>query len=488
MKESFKIGLVSAFPPSKVTLNEYGYYLAKHFANNINVEKIFLYSDYTSESKQLDFENSEKIEDIPCWNFNSYSTLFSVLKQIINTKPDIVIINAHFLKFGDRKIPAALGLMLGFFIRLIGKKSIFLIHNIMEKVDLDKAGFTSNPILNFIYNVIGYTLTRFILGSNLVTVTIDQYVNILESKYKSKNIAMIPHGTFEEAPLPTFDTIHPVKKIMTFGKFGTYKKVEQMIEAVEILRQRTPYNYEIIIAGTDSPNTPGYLENVSKKYSHVANIHFTGYVPEADVEKYFNESTVVIFPYTSTTGSSGVLHQAGNYGKAVIMPKIDDFVNLIEDEGYRGEYFEPESVDSLAQAIDNIVSNDSYRYRLEKTNYNAAMALPMKDIVRWYIFHIQEILGQKKNLTTPFSKTIEVSALTNQNYREITMEIESEIDKGVALMIDLEELSEIDLAGFNALIHTKTYANEKNIALYFSKNAWKKLNKWNLLTKMSKNF
>jgi glycosyltransferase involved in cell wall biosynthesis len=488
MKEQFRIGLVSAFPPSKVTINEYGYYLTKHFANNINVEKIYLYSDYTLDSKQLDFENSDKIEDIPCWNFNSYSSLFRVLKQVRNTNPDIVIINAHFLKFGDKKIPAALGLMLGFFIRLIGKKSIFLIHNIMEKVDLDKAGFTSNPILNFIYNLIGNTLTRFILGSNLVTVTIDQYVNILEAKYKSKNIAMIPHGTFEEAPLPRFETIHPVKKIMTFGKFGTYKKVEQMIEAVELLRKRTPYEYEIVIAGTDSPNTPGYLEQVKKEYSHVRNIIFTGYVPEADVEKYFNESTVVVFPYTSTTGSSGVLHQAGNYGKAVIMPMIDDFVNLIEDEGYRGAYFEPESIESLAQAIEKIVSNDTFRFELEKTNYNAAMALPMKDIVRWYIFHIQEILGKKKSLTAPFSKTISISKLTNINYREITMEIESEIEKGIHLMLNLEELTDIDLAGFNALIHSKTYANERNIALYFSNNAWTKLNKWNQLTKMSKNF
>ena len=38
----------------------------------------------------------------------------------------------------------------------------------------------------------------------------------------------------------------------------------------------------------------------------------------------FDEAAVVVFPYTATTGSSGVLHQAGSYGKAVVMPDLGD--------------------------------------------------------------------------------------------------------------------------------------------------------------------
>ena len=58
----------------------------------------------------------------------------------------------------------------------------------------------------------------------------------------------------------------------------------------------------------------------------------------------FKESAVVVFPYTSTTGSSGVLHQAGSYGKAVVMPDLGDLALLVKDEGYNGAFFDPTSL------------------------------------------------------------------------------------------------------------------------------------------------
>jgi len=166
---------------------------------------------------------------------------------------------------------------------------------------------------------------------------------------------------------------------MTFGKFGTYKKVEN----------------KIVIAGTDNPNVPGYLESVAKKYKKVPKLTFTGYVEEQDVPNIFNESAVVVFPYTSTTGSSGVLHQAGSYAKAVIMPNLGDLASLVTDEGYKGEFFEPNSINSLADAIEEIVTNDVYRKYLEEVNYKAATAYPMSRITQMYINEFETILETK---------------------------------------------------------------------------------------------
>jgi glycosyltransferase involved in cell wall biosynthesis len=172
---------------------------------------------------------------------------------------------------------------------------------------------------------------------------------------------------------------------MTFGKFGTYKKVEILIEAIEIVRKTNSEPLEVIIAGTDSPNTPGYLDSVKEKYKEVKGVIFTGYVEENDVERIFTDSTIVVFPYTSTTGSSGVLHQAGSYGKAVIMPDLGDLALLVKDEGYRGEFFNPESAESLATAINKILSNDNYRKEIAKANFEAASALSMDKIITMYM-------------------------------------------------------------------------------------------------------
>ncbi len=387
-----KLAIVTAFPPSKVTLTEYGYYLVKHFRLQKEVTEIILITDKTPEEKDLNFnEEGCKITVKECWNFNDYSNIFKISKVLTDSKPDAVLFNLQFLKFGDKKIPAALGLLLPFICKLKGIPTISLLHNILEQVDLDNAGFTSNKVLKKVYNFIGTTLTKFVLASDVLAVTMSQYKNILDKKYKAKNVALIPHGAFDTPPEPDYTLKQGPKQIMAFGKFGTYKRVEVLIEAVELIRKKTNENLEIVIAGTDSPNTPGYLQTIKEKYAHVEQLRFTGYVAEEDVPVIFNESAMVIFPYTSTTGSSGVLHQAGSYGKAVVLPDLGDLSVLVKEEGYRGEFFEPERPESLANAIAKILQNDLYRINLGKVNYSAACSLPMSKITQMYIDYFEVI-------------------------------------------------------------------------------------------------
>ena len=393
-----KLAIVTAYPPSKVTLNEYAYHLVKHFREIKRVTELILLCDRTSQDKELDFTTPGcKITIESCWSFNSYKNIIDVTRAISKTKPDAVLFNLQFMKFGDKKVAAALGLMLPFICKLKKIPNIVLLHNILEEVDLASAGFTTNKIMQKLYGFIGSSLTRLILKADIVAVTMQKYVTILENKYHVKHVKLIPHGTFEIPPEPDYKVPTFPMQIMTFGKFGTYKKVEHMIEAVVKVRAATGLNLEIVIAGTDNPNVPGYLEQVAKTYKHVPQIRFTGYVEEHEVPKIFNESTVVVFPYTSTTGSSGVLHQAGSYGKAVIMPDLGDLALLVKDEGYSGEFFEPTSIDSLAQAIEKIVTNTDYRIELGQINYKAATGHPMSVITEKYINYFNKII-KKENI------------------------------------------------------------------------------------------
>ena len=388
-----KLAIVTAYPPSKVTLNEYAYHLVKQFRKNQDITELILLTDKTEGEKDLNFSEAGcKITVKECWSFNSYKNIVSVTKAINNTKPDSVLFNLQFMKFGDKKIAAALGLMLPLVCKLKRIPNIVLLHNILEEVDLGSAGFTSNKLMQKLYGFIGTTLTRLILQADTVAVTMQKYVDILENKYNAKNVKLIPHGTFEIPEEPDYALPEGPMQIMTFGKFGTYKKVEGMIEAVERVRTSTGLDLEVVIAGTDNPNVPGYLESVKEKYKHVPQVRFTGYVEEEDVPVIFKNSAVVVFPYTSTTGSSGVLHQAGSYGKAVVMPDLGDLALLVKDEGYRGEFFEPTSVGSLANAIEALVVNDAYRRRLAKLNYEAATAHPMSKIAEMYVDTFKQIL------------------------------------------------------------------------------------------------
>ena len=387
-----KLAIVSPYPPSKGTLNEYAHHLVNYFKEKDELEEIIILSDKLPENEVYpNVIGKVKVRIEEAWQFNSLTNAFKIRKKLKKYKPDIVFYNIQFLSFGDGKVAATLGLLAPLLSKWSGIPSVVLLHNILETVDLKSAGITKNPIMAFIYRTFGNLITRFVLSSNLVTVTIPKYVQILEKKYNAKNVALVPHGSFELPQLPDFSNSDKPLQIMTFGKFGTYKKVEGMIEAVAMVREKLNKKIEIVIAGTDNPNVKGYLDNVAKQYAHLPDIRFTGYVEEEDVPGLFTDATAVLFDYTSTTGSSGVLHQAGSYGKAAIIPKIGDLKELVEEEGYAGEYFEPGDINGMSVAVEKLLTDDDYRNKLGKLNYIAAAGLPMDEIADWYLMHFDRI-------------------------------------------------------------------------------------------------
>ena len=242
-----KLAIVTAYPPSRVTLNEYAYHLVKHFRQHQEVSEIVLLTDVTPQEADISFEEDGcKISVRQCWKFNSLTNVFSIAKAIKNTKPEAVLYNLQFMKFGDKKVPAALGLFSPWISKLMNVKTIVLLHNIMETVDLSSAGFTTNKIKAKAFSLIGEMLTKVLLQADTVALTISKYVAILEEKYKAKNCVLIPHGTFEIPEEPSYELPEGPLKIMTFGKFGTYKKVEILIEAVQQVRQKTGRELSLI--------------------------------------------------------------------------------------------------------------------------------------------------------------------------------------------------------------------------------------------------
>ena len=396
--KGLKIAFVSPYPPSKGTLNEYAFHFIEQLKLKEQVEEIIVLTDKLPEGATYPEveELKAKVSIHPIWNFNDLSNSKNIRNFLKQEKPDLIFYNIQFLSFGDKKLAASMGLLSPLLSKWQGVPSVVMLHNIIETVDYASAGITNNPILKGIYNLSGTILTRMILSANLVTVTIPKYVKILEKKYGVDNVALVPHGSFELPPMPDFEKEEDQLRVMTFGKFGTYKKVEEMIEAVDLVRQRTGKKIEIVIAGTDNPNVKGYLQDVKMHYRHIPDITFTGYIEEEDVPRIFNESTVVVFPYTSTTGSSGVLHQAGSYGKAVVLPNIGDLKELIEEEGYAGAFFQPGDKEGLADAIEELITNKQHRVELAKKNYAAAASLPMQDIMEWYLYHFNHLVSGLK--------------------------------------------------------------------------------------------
>ena len=120
-------------------------------------------------------------------------------------------------------------------------------------------------------------------------------------------------------------------------------------------------------------------------------MHFTGYVPEEDVPSVFGSATIAVFPYTSTTGSSGVLHQAGSYGCPVVLPDIGDLAECVREEGFEALTFDPGDADSLAGAVRALLVDADRRNAMGEANRAAACGIPLADVADWHLAHLQEI-------------------------------------------------------------------------------------------------
>ena len=347
------------------------------------------------------------VESLVAWRFNSLSNAIRLVRAVRAANVDAVLVNLQFATFGDRRIPGAVGLLTPAMLALAGVPTGVILHNLVDNVDMQDAGFAGSKLMARVMQTAGRVLTRCILRADYVALTIPRYVEFLRSSYRADNVLLAPHGSFEEIPEPMFGPPEQgPRRILAFGKWGTYKTVDVLVDAFRFLLERGYDDLELVIAGTDSPNSTGYLAGVADRSADLSNVVFTGYVAEEDVPALFTGATVTAFPYTSTTGSSGVLHQAGSYGRSAALPAIGDFVEVIEEEGFIGQYFEPGDANSLADALAKLIDDPALNADHGRRNYLAATGIPMSEVVDWHLIHLSESMpaesdGAKAAIRSP---------------------------------------------------------------------------------------
>ncbi len=393
--EPLRIGVITAFPPGRNSLNEFGFHLVNHLAANDGSDAVVVFADETSAGPPMRLpEHGDTVESIASWRFNSLTNPIRLVRAVRSANVDAVLVNLQFATFGDEKIPGGLGLLIPALLKRIGIPTAVILHNLADNVDMQDAGFADSKLMATVMNAAGRGLTRAILMADYVAMTIPRYVEFLRESYGADNVILAPHGSFEEISEPTFGPPESgARQILAFGKWGTYKTVDVLVDAFRALVERGYDNLELVIAGTDSPNSAGYLASVQAGCADLDNVRFTGYVEESDVPALFTSATVTAFPYTSTTGSSGVLHQAGSYGRSAVLPAIGDFVEVIEEEGFIGQYFEPGDAPSLADALAKLLDDPGLNAEHGQRNYLAATGIPMAEVIDWHLIHLRRLLA-----------------------------------------------------------------------------------------------
>ena len=371
-----KITLITSFPPSRHALNEYGFHVAEHLRQERGIDLTVL-GDYlpTPADELPGFKVTR------CWGFGKPGNVGTLLRAIRRVKPEVAWFNLGFASFGARPLSAVLGLVTPAAARLNGVYSHVTLHQLFETVDLEDAAVTSPRL----YRAGGWLATHLLLSANSLSVLLPAYRRTLNEKYRRGRISARSHGIFAGRPAPPDFTRrgNPIHRILAFGKWGTYKRLELLIEAFDRVVPKFP-NLELVIGGGDHPRTPGYVHSMAQRHAN-DRVRFLGYVPEESIADLFREASLAVMPYTSSAGSSGVAHLAAQYGVPVIASGIQDFRDLAEHEGIAMRFFTPGDADSLVEQILLALNSPDVLKEMAWRSYAAGLAMSMPLVVREYI-------------------------------------------------------------------------------------------------------
>jgi glycosyltransferase involved in cell wall biosynthesis len=389
-----RICLVATFPPSGRQLNEYAFHIAQGLRSNPDVELIILADELTNYDFATD-ENgnsakSHQQSELPgfnvirCWKFGSLATPVRLLKTIRQLKPDVVWYNLVFSSFATPKNPFAAfaGLCAPALTRAAGFFTHITLHHIIEHVDFAAAGVRREKLFRM-----GTDLaTKALLRAHSVSVLLPGYRRTLTAKYSAQNVLLGTHGTFASTPSPPDFTKrgNPDLRILAIGHWGTYKRLETLMEAFPEVVKKVP-NARLIVAGANHHTKAGYWESIRAAQPSDLPIEFCGYVPEEAIPELFRTTSLLVLPYDSATGSSGPAHQACEYAVPIVCADIADLREMAANEDMAVNFYKTGNAANLAEQLIAILQSPEMQLQMAECNFAAGVRMTMASVIRNYL-------------------------------------------------------------------------------------------------------
>lgn len=310
-------------------------------------------TQFSSEPKPKDLDIDVKINSI-----NPINWIISGLKYR-NIKPDLVIIR-YWIPF--------MGPCLGTIARIIKTNKKSRIVAITDNIIPHEKRFGDKIFTKYFIN----SCHGFVAMSKSVLKDLTKFNKIKPAIYNPHPI----YNSFkpeisknESCRLLKLDS--EINYILFFGFIRAYKGLDLLLEAMEIISQKS-LNLKLIVAGEFYEDEKPYM-NIIEKYNLYKNvIFFKDFIPDSEVHQYFSVSDLVVQPYKDAT-QSGVTQIAYFYNKPMIVTNIGGLPELVPNE--KAGFVVGKSPEEIAKVIEKFyVENWADRMRAfvkqEKNKYS----------------------------------------------------------------------------------------------------------------------
>lgn len=246
---------------------------------------------------------------------------------------------------------------------------------------------------NFVYKILSFIteITKHLVKSDMIIVHTQEDKNKLIKKgINPDKIVVIPHGAYT-----LFKKYGETKekekgnRVLFFGYIVEGKGLEYLLKAVPEIAREVP-DVKVVIAGEgDITKYFHYITNISR-FLEIHNY----FIPNEMVPIFFSRSKVVVLPYISHGGHSGVLATAFGFGKPVVVTNVGSLPELVED-GKEGFVVPPRDPEALARAVIRILKDEKLREEMKKNTLRKAEQLSWDNIARMHLKVYEEAIERR---------------------------------------------------------------------------------------------
>jgi len=315
-----------------------------------NIDKIDVYCPLRDGNEDTSFQ-PDKVSLHESYRYDDPLSIFSLTK-IPLCDYDIVIFNLLPTGFGGSSISNMVGLLVPLYARYVKKcENIRVIyHNSVYTNDIGKLGYNSyyDRMRAFLLKIVEKRIFKSVptffflelykqriddaIGKNQVKVLNGRYIEAMTTIFlnNSQNLEFISR------------TVNKIPVVLLHGSWGPQKNLELGLETMRKLKENG-LNFHVIISGGINHHFPGYEKEfyaLLNRYKDVVG-EYLGRVPEKGIMELFLRSDVVLLPYNTPGGHSGVLEQAMFFEVPTVaidfpeyreQSKGVDFVKFVNDE------------------------------------------------------------------------------------------------------------------------------------------------------------
>lgn len=242
--------------------------------------------------------------------------------------------------------------------KMTAKKLFLTVHNIQPH---DSESAKRKKVLRRLYAI----PDKLVVHTELMKrILVGEYVA------KPERVVVMHHGVDD---IPTSVLVPgPADelRILLFGGVLPYKGIDIFLDA---LKYCTGFNVKAKIVG-ESRN-PTYADTIDKLIAVVPTRHkvewVRGFIPEADVQRYFEQADVVVLPYRHID-QSGVLFTAFRFGVPVVAFNVGSFSAYLP--AFAGSIASEQTPQSLADSLQGFYLNRETYNREAIRDYAASFS------------------------------------------------------------------------------------------------------------------